>query len=77
VDLHRDVDVTWQLAPNDAQSTEALRNAIRGSDLLAGTRVWAAGEAAAMQRIRSYLFQEIGFPRSRATVRGYWKRDTG
>jgi NADPH-dependent ferric siderophore reductase len=36
--------------------------------------VWAAGEAAAMQRIRKYLFREIDFPRSDAHVRGYWKR---
>jgi len=35
--------------------------------------VWVAGEAAAVQRIRRALFEERGVPRSRATVRGYWK----
>ena len=37
------------------------------------TRVWAAGEAGAMQRIRRHLFEERNLPRSRASIRGYWK----
>jgi NADPH-dependent ferric siderophore reductase len=37
--------------------------------------VWAAGEAAAMQRIRRHLFEHLGVPRSHAVVRGYWKRE--
>ncbi|HEX4865496.1 MAG TPA: siderophore-interacting protein [Acidimicrobiales bacterium] len=36
-------------------------------------RLWAAGEAAAMQRLRSRLFTELGVPRTQATIRGYWK----
>ena len=36
-------------------------------------RVWAAGEAAAMQRIRRFLFDERALPRSRTVIRGYWK----
>jgi NADPH-dependent ferric siderophore reductase len=36
-------------------------------------RVWAAGEAAAVQRIRRHLFQDRQLPRAQATVRGYWK----
>jgi NADPH-dependent ferric siderophore reductase len=39
------------------------------------TQVWAAGEAAAMQRLRKHLFGERGLPRSAAVVRGYWKRE--
>ena len=35
--------------------------------------MWAAGEAAAVQRIRKLLFDERGVPRSQATIRGYWK----
>jgi NADPH-dependent ferric siderophore reductase len=35
--------------------------------------VWVAGEAAAMQRIRTHLFDGRGLTRSQATVRGYWK----
>jgi NADPH-dependent ferric siderophore reductase len=38
------------------------------------TQVWAAGEAAAMQRLRKHLFDDRGVPRSAAVVRGYWKR---
>lgn len=75
VDLHRDVDVTWHLASDSSDSQEPLSDAIRATILAHGLRIWAAGEAAAMQRIRSYLFREIDFPRSQATVRGYWKQD--
>jgi NADPH-dependent ferric siderophore reductase len=47
---------------------------VRGATLVPGTRVWAAGEAAAMQAIRRHLFEERQLPRARATVRGYWKQ---
>jgi NADPH-dependent ferric siderophore reductase len=76
VDLHRNVDVTWHVASDGCASEEAQFEAIRAIDLDPQTRIWAAGEAAAMQRIRNHLFREIGFPRSQATVRGYWKRIT-
>ena len=36
-------------------------------------RVWAAGEAAAVQRIRRHLFEQRGLTRTQAVVRGYWK----
>lgn len=74
VDLHRDVEVAWHVMADDQISVDSLRDAIRGTDLVPGMRIWAAGEAAAMQRIRNYLFREISFPRTHATVRGYWKR---
>ena len=45
----------------------------RGADLGPDTRVWVAGEAAAVQRIRRHLFEDRGMPRAQATVRGYWK----
>ena len=35
--------------------------------------IWVAGEAAAVQKIRRYLFNERGRSRERVTVRGYWK----
>ena len=47
--------------------------AVRSADLEPGIRVWVAGEAAAMQRIRRHLFEDRGLPRSQASVRGYWK----
>ena len=43
------------------------------TELTAGTRIWAAGEAAAVQRLRKHYFDERGVPRSHATIRGYWK----
>jgi NADPH-dependent ferric siderophore reductase len=42
-------------------------------DLRDEVRVWAAGEAQAMHRLRKVLFTERGIPRNAATVRGYWK----
>ena len=74
VDLHRDVDVTWHVASDVAASDQTLAAAVDAIDLVPDMRIWAAGEAAAMHRIRRRLFDERGFPRSHATVRGYWKR---
>jgi NADPH-dependent ferric siderophore reductase len=51
----------------------ALLTAVSNATLTDGTRVWVAGEAAAVQRIRKHLFDERGLARSHATVRGYWK----
>ncbi len=57
----------------------ALVAAVRGAELGPDTAVWVAGEAAAVQRVRRHLFEDRGFPRTRATIRGYWKhgRDAG
>lgn len=52
---------------------DELVRAVRQDVLSEDTRVWVAGEAAAMQRLRHYLFEEQGFARSHAAVRGYWK----
>jgi NADPH-dependent ferric siderophore reductase len=65
-----DVSVVW-LPAGDAPG-EVLAEAAADADLPDGVRVWAAGEAAAMHRIRSHL-KESGVPRTHATVRGYWK----
>jgi NADPH-dependent ferric siderophore reductase len=51
----------------------ALLTAVRGVEIGLGASVWAAGEAAAMHRIRSHLFDDRGLARARVTVRGYWK----
>lgn len=42
-------------------------------ELSGGTRLWAGGEAAAMQQLRQSLFRDRGVPRTSAVVRGYWK----
>ena len=58
---------------DDEPPGEALVRAVVGAEIPDGARVWAAGEAAAVQRIRRHLFEERGLTRSQATVRGYWK----
>lgn len=69
------VDVRWldsdpHAPPGDALVRAVTEVAAAGLDR---TTVWAAGEAAAVQRIRRHLFEEVGLPRSQAHVRGYWK----
>ena len=70
---HPGSTVEWFDLPPGAASGDTLLAAVRGADPAPGTRVWAAGEAAAVQRIRRHLFEERGLPRSQTTVRGYWK----
>jgi NADPH-dependent ferric siderophore reductase len=67
------VTVSWLDLPAGAPPGTALVAAVGDADLGPETRVWVAGEAAAVQRIRRLLFEERGLPRSRVTVRGYWK----
>ena len=65
--------VHWLDPPPGAAPGDALVAAVSGVDILTGTRLWAAGEAAAMQRIRRHLFEERGWSRAAAVIRGYWK----
>jgi NADPH-dependent ferric siderophore reductase len=65
--------VEWHDLPAGAAPGDALVAAVRGTNLPPGVRVWAAGEAAAVQRIRRHLFEERSLPRAQTTVRGYWK----
>ncbi|HEX6392851.1 MAG TPA: siderophore-interacting protein [Acidimicrobiales bacterium] len=51
----------------------ALADRLADVDLPGGARLWAAGEAASMQRLRQRLFNDRGVPRAHATIRGYWK----
>ncbi len=71
--VHGGATVTWCDLPPGAPPGDALVAAVQHEDLAEGGRVWAAGEAAAVQRIRRHLFQDRGWPRDRASVRGYWK----
>jgi NADPH-dependent ferric siderophore reductase len=70
---HPGAEVAWHDLPTGEPPGAALVAAVRGAPLGAGARVWAAGEAAAMQRIRRHLFEERGLSRRQAVVRGYWK----
>ncbi len=71
--LHPGAVVRWHDLPAGAVPGDALVAALGSVELIPDTRVWVAGEAAAVQRIRNHLFGALRLPRSRATVRGYWK----
>jgi NADPH-dependent ferric siderophore reductase len=74
---HPRLTVTWCDRVLDASPGEALIASIRSAAIDLDTRVWAAGEAAAMHTIRRHLFEERRLPRAQATVRGYWKGGRG
>ena len=59
----------WCVLPAGAQPGDCLVGAVTVASLDPDVRVWAAGEAAAMQRIRRHLFDERGLSRSSAVVR--------
>lgn len=67
------ITVEWHDLPPGTPPGDALVAAVAATDLMPGTHIWAAGEAAAMQRVRRLLFEDRGIPRAEATVRGYWK----
>ena len=69
--------ITWLDLADDAPPGSQLVDAMKDTPIDAGTRIWAAGEAAAMQRIRRHCFDEIGVPRAHCTIRGYWKHGRG
>ncbi|WP_195210508.1 siderophore-interacting protein [Actinomarinicola tropica] len=58
-------------APDDPPGA-AMLAAMQEQPLIDDVVVWAAGEAAAVQKLRK-LLGERGVPRSRTVVRGYWK----
>lgn len=70
---HPGSSVDWHDLPRGGAPGDAMVEAVRRADFEPGTRLWVAGEAAAMQRIRRHLFEEREVPRAEATVRGYWK----
>jgi len=74
---HPGATVQWHLLDHGALPGEASLGAVVSAALDPGSRVWAAGEAAAMQRIRRHLFDERQLPRDQAVVRGYWKHGRG
>jgi NADPH-dependent ferric siderophore reductase len=72
VDLHREVAEHWHVQKRGAPSGDSLVGAVGSADLTEGLRIWGAGEAAAMQRIRKQL-AESKIPRPHTHIRGYWK----
>jgi len=71
---HPGATVTWHEAEGDAPPGDAIVEAVTGIDELADA-VWVAGEAAAVQRLRTHLFDERGRSRRSVTARGYWKQN--
>lgn len=70
---HPGADVRWHVRAADATPGDALVAAVRETEISPEARVWAAGEAASMQRIRKHLADDRDHPRAQCTVRGYWK----
>ena len=69
---HPRAEVSWhELADGDEPGAALVEAVVSLEEMPAA--VWVAGEAAAVQRIRSHLFDERGLTRAEATVRGYWK----
>jgi NADPH-dependent ferric siderophore reductase len=63
----------WHDLPPGGTPGDAMVPAVQGADIAPGTRVWVAGEAAAVQRVRRHLFDDRRVPRAQTSVRGYWK----
>ena len=70
---HPGARVEWLIRPPSSSPGATLVTAVEALDLAPDARVWAAGEAASMQRIRRHLFDARALPRRAAVVRGYWK----
>ena len=64
--------ITWHHLPAGDPPGATLLAAVEAEEIGEATRVWAAGEAAGVQRIRKHLVGR-GVDRSQTTVRGYWK----
>ncbi|MGI8791864.1 MAG: siderophore-interacting protein [Acidimicrobiales bacterium] len=74
---HPRATVTWHERGSDEPVGSHMVEAVRAETIDDGTRVWVAGEAAAVQQIRNHLFKERSLARRSATVRGYWKQGRG
>lgn len=70
---HPGAAVRWHVARPEEPAGSALVAAVSAATWPPGTRIWAAGEAAAVQRLRRLLFEQRGVARAEATIRGYWK----
>ena len=70
---HPHATVAWLELAAGAAPGDALLAALRDAEIDPAARVWVAGEAAGVQRIRRHLFEDRGLTRAQATVRGYWK----
>jgi NADPH-dependent ferric siderophore reductase len=70
---HPRADVRWHQLGSGSAPGDAIVAAVTKAEIAEGTRIWVAGEAASVQRIRKHLFDTLGIPRPQTVVRGYWK----
>lgn len=70
---HPGAEVVWLRRAPQGRPGDRLVAAARELPMTGTSHVWAAGEAASMQAIRKHCFDDRGMPRSRTTIRGYWK----
>jgi NADPH-dependent ferric siderophore reductase len=70
-----DLQVTWlHRGTAAAGTTTALFDAVTALDLPAGAPyVWGGGESRSMTRIRKHVRRQLGFPRDRVSLTGYWR----
>jgi NADPH-dependent ferric siderophore reductase len=71
--VHPGLSIIWHDADAAGAPCSQLQAAITTVAINDATRIWAAGEAAAVQSIRKYLFNERAVPRHHTSIRGYWK----
>ena len=69
---HPGCRLSWLPAQPAAEPGGALVDWVVEQPIDDDTRLWVAGEAAAVQRIRKAM-DAAGVPRSRRNIRGYWK----
>lgn len=69
---HPNAEISWHELAADAAPGDAIVAAVTATDDLPDA-IWVAGEAAAVQRLRTHLFDERGRNRRNVTARGYWK----
>jgi NADPH-dependent ferric siderophore reductase len=70
---HPGAVVTWHDTVPGAVPGASMVRAVEELDALPDA-VWVAGEAAAVQRLRTHLFDDRGRTRQSVTARGYWKQ---
>jgi NADPH-dependent ferric siderophore reductase len=70
---HDGAVVSWHELPAGAAPGTAMIAALTALDEFPPA-AWVAGEAAAIQKIRTHVLDDRGLPRSAATIRGYWKQ---
>lgn len=68
------LEVRWRARGNAPGGSE-LEPALADAGATTGSgRVWIAGEAGMVRRLRPHFLDDLGMARDHVTIRGYWKR---